>query len=68
MWHMKQRLMPLAEIDGIGSHRKYSFDYVLECLKSIRREDIQFIDATTAVTTTPTDEQNHILNLLGVAV
>jgi transposase len=68
MWHMKQRLKPLEEIDGTGKHRKYSFDYVMESLKSIRKENVQILDSTTTVTSTPTDEQAFILNLLGVAV
>ena len=68
MWHMKQRLKPLAESDGVGAGRKYSFDYVLECLKSIRKEDVRFMDADTRIVTVPNDEQERILNLLGVVV
>ena len=68
MWHMKQRLKPLAESDGVGAGRKYSFDYVLECLKSIRKEDVRFMDADTSIVTVPNDEQERILNLLGVVV
>jgi len=68
MWHMQQRLKPLAEIDGIGGDRKYSFAHVIESLKSIRCENVQILDAATTITTTPTEEQSYILNLLGVAV
>ena len=68
MWHMRQRLKPLEEVDGVGKNRKYSFGYIMECLKSIRKESVQFLDATTSVITTPTDEQANILNLLRVAL
>ena len=68
MWHMKQRLKPLAEVDGVGKDRKFSFKYIIECLKSIRREEVQFLDAKINITTTPTEEQSNLLKLLGVAV
>jgi len=68
MWHMRQRLNPLAEIDGTGKNRKYSFDYVLESLKSIRYEKVAFMNTQTYIVSTPNDEQAHILNLLGVAL
>ena len=68
MWHMRQRLLPLDEIDGIGGDRKYSFNHVLEILKSIRIDDVQFADAKTSVRTTPNEEQSLLLNLLGVAM
>ena len=66
IWHMKQRLQPLFESDGKGAHRKYTFDNILETLKSIRKETVEFLSATTSVITTSTDEQNHILDLLGM--
>ena len=68
MWHMQQRLKPLQEIDGVGSKRKYSFAHVMECLKSIRINDIIFLEVETSIITLPTDEQSHFLDLLGVAV
>ena len=68
MWHMQQRLKPLADIDGVGNNRKYTFDYCLECLKSIRYEDVTFLSSKTNMVSTPTDEQAHLLNLLNVAV
>ena len=68
MWHMRQRLTPLSDIDGAGVHRKYSFDYVLESLKSIRNESVEFMGVLSIIITTPNAEQNNILNLLGVAV
>ena len=68
MWHMVQRLKPLADIDGVGANRKYTFDYILETLKSVRYDTVEIMDAQTNIVTTPNEEQSHILNLLGVAV
>jgi transposase len=68
MWHMRQRLKPLEEIDGVGGDRRYSFAHVIELLKSIQKNNVKFMDAESSVITTPSVEQSHILNLLGVAV
>jgi transposase len=68
MWHMRQRLQALSDIDGVGENRKYSFSYVLETLKSIRYETIDFMGKQTQIVSTPNAEQSRILNLLGVAL
>jgi transposase len=66
MWHMKQRLRPLFAGDGIGADRKYTFDSVMERLKSIRKETVEVNGVKTHLITTPTEEQNYILRLLGI--
>ena len=68
MWHMRQRLVPLCEADGVGKDRRYSFGFIIETLKAIRCETIQFMDTQTSVITTPNKEQAQILKLLGVAL
>jgi len=68
MWHMKQRLQPMFESDGKGVQRKYTFDNILETLKSIRKETVEFLSATSSVITSPTDAQNQILGLIGVKI
>ena len=68
MWHMKQRLKPLFDKDGVGSNRKYTFDYVMECLKCIREEKVDFCGAISTVITTPTVEQQEILDLLQIKI
>jgi len=68
MWHMKQRLQSLFYTAGEGVGRKYTFDYIMETLKCIRKETIKFCSAVSSKITTPTDEQNHFLNLLGVKI
>jgi len=66
MWHMNKKLQPLFDYDGIGANRKYTFDYVIETLKGIRKETIKVCGATSSMITTPTDEQLKILNLMEI--
>jgi transposase len=64
MWNMKQRLQPLFEADGDGENRVYSFDYIIERLKSIRSETYDFNGIFGKIITTCDDEQQRILELL----
>ena len=48
MWHTKQRMKPLFEDDGMGTKRKFTFDYVIETLKSIRKKTVEFCNSTFA--------------------
>jgi len=66
MWHMKQRLRPLFECDGTGKARKHTFDSVMERLKCIRKDTVDFCKAQSDIITEPTEEQNYIMNLLGI--
>ena len=66
MWHMKKRVRSLVDSDGTGARRKYSFDYIIESLKSIRKETVEFSNVQSSVITAPTDEQNNIMQLLGL--
>jgi len=68
MWHMKQRLQPLYKGNGKGSKRKYTFDSVIEILKSIREDTVLVCNAESTVITTPTVDQNYILQLLGINI
>ena len=68
MWHMKRRLQPLFDADGRGKNRKYTFDSVIEILKSISKNKVDFCKAQTEMVTEPTDEQSQILNMLGVSL
>jgi transposase len=68
MWHFKRRLQPLFDEDGVAGERKYNFDYVIELLKAIRSETVEFAGQISSVITTPTDEQSRILQLLNVAL
>lgn len=68
MWHMNQKLRPLFESDGKGKMRKYTFGSVIEILKCIRKETVDFCKAQSEIITTPTDEQHRILKLLDVSI
>ena len=68
MWHISQKLKPFFETDGVGRKRKYTFDYAIETLKSIRIQDVEVCGAKTKIISTPTNEQAQILNLLGVCL
>jgi transposase len=68
MWHMNQRLIPIYENDGVGSDRKYTFNYVIENLKSIRKETVLICGVESSIVTTPTEEQKRILQLLKAVV
>ena len=66
MWQMQQRLRPLMDTDGKGANRKYSFAYIMESLKSIRKETVDFSGAQSTIITAPSVEQSSILRLLEV--
>jgi transposase len=68
MWHIKQRLRPFFDSDRAGKKRKFTFDYVIESLKSIRLNSVSFLGANSAVVTTPNDEQKYILDLLELKI
>jgi transposase len=68
IWHMKKRLMPLFDEDEVGSSKKYTLTSVIERLKSIRQEKFNFQGIITFSITKPDDEQQKILDLLGVSI
>ena len=65
-WHMHKQLAPLFEQDGQGKDRRWTFAGVLERLKGIRQETVLFNNTEVTLKTTPDDEQQQILDLLGV--
>jgi hypothetical protein len=65
-WHMKQRLQPLFDSDGEGKHRQWTFENVIQRLKTIRREKASLAGAEFFQTNTPEPDQQRILDLLGV--
>jgi len=54
-WHMNQRLTPLFQADGKNKHRRWTFENVIERLKSVRREIMSTEDAKWKVVSTPDD-------------
>jgi len=67
LWHAQQRLKPLFENNQSGNNRRWTFDLVIERLKSIKKEQVTLRDVVVKIIhTTPDAEQNKILSLLGV--
>jgi transposase len=65
-WHMHKQLAPLFEQDGEGKDRRWTFAEVLERLKGIRQETVVINKTEVTLKTIPDDEQQQILDLLGV--
>ena len=66
MWNMKQRLKPLMDSDVEGKNKKYTFDYIIEVLKAIRKELVEFSGMETDVITELNEEQGMIAELLDI--
>jgi len=65
-WHMTQRLQPLFANNGKYQKRFWTFENVIERLKSIRMEEISVAGATCKIVVTPDDDQVKILDLLKI--
>ena len=65
-WHMNQRLKPLFQSDGKNKNRRWTFENVIERLKSVRREIMSVENAGCRVVSTPDEDQQRILDLLKV--
>ena len=65
-WHMTKRLQPLFDSNEKYQKRFWTFENVIERLKSIRREEISVAGATCKIVTTPDDDQTKILDLLKI--
>jgi hypothetical protein len=68
MWNMKKMLKPLFEKSIDGRNREYSFDYIMERLKSIRNEIVDFDGIKSNIITERDLEQSNIMSLLNVAM
>ena len=66
MWNAKQRLLPLFEADQDGQNKKYTFEHVIERLKSIRKETVEIEGVTTSIITECDEEQQLILDCLNI--
>jgi transposase len=66
-WHAMQKLKPLFDSDEKGKEKRWTFEGVIDRLKSIRKIE-NLIDGIVVKTniSTPDKEQEQILNLLGV--
>lgn len=65
-WHMKQRLQPLFEKDGKGKKRQWTMENVIEHLCGIRKQQVSVGGVRFEQISQPTEQQQEILNLLGI--
>jgi transposase len=65
-WHMRQRLSPLFEKDGTGKNREWTMENVIEHLGGIRQQQVSVAGAEFKQITQPTQQQQQILDLLGI--
>jgi len=65
-WHMTQRLQPLFQSDGKYKHRQWTFEHVIERLKSLRRQKLDVLGATCRIVGSPDESQDKILKLMKV--
>ncbi|MEE9395614.1 MAG: IS1634 family transposase [Methylococcales bacterium] len=65
-WHMKQRLAPLFKADGKNRERCWTFRGVIDCLTQITRNKVSAQGVEFHQNSTPTVEQQQILDLMGV--
>ena len=66
-WHAMERLKPLFESNGVAKERRWTFETVIDRLKSIRKIE-NLIDGIVVKKniSEPDEEQAGILNLLDV--
>ena len=67
-WHMEQRLAPLFANDGQGQDRRWTFRGVIDCLTQITRNRVTVNGAEFYQNSTPTQEQEQILDLLQLSM
>jgi len=68
-WHAVQKLKPLFDADGKGKEQRWTFEGIVDRLKSIRKIE-NLINGVVVKTniSMPDKEQKKILKLLGVAL
>ena len=66
-WHMEQRLAPLFANDGEGQERRWTFRGVIDCLTQITRNRVTVNGAEFYQNSTPTQEQEQVLDLLQIS-
>jgi len=68
-WHAMQVLKPLFDEDGQGKDKRWTFETVIERLKSVRKTECLINNVPVRTKTTKPDaEQARILELMGVDI
>jgi len=65
-WHVNQRLAPLFAEDGQHEARQWTFKAVVDRLSAIRIQRVKIANTEFDQVTQPEDDQQRILDLLGV--
>lgn len=65
-WHMTQRLQPLFSSNGKNENRFWTFENIIERLKSVRREEIEVAGTVCKIVTELDEDQAKIYKLLGL--
>ena len=65
-WHVNQRLAPLYAEDGSHAARQWTFQAVIDRLSAIRTPRVKIANTEFDQVTQPEDDQQRILDLLGV--
>lgn len=65
---MTKHLQPLFKNNGEHSERFWTLENVIERLKIIHQEEIQIAGIKCKTTTELDDDQNKIMNLLGIKI
>jgi transposase len=65
-WHLQQRLQPLFEADGAGKNRQWTVENVIQRLMGIRKQRVKVAGVEFDQVTQADEEQQRILDLLGV--
>jgi len=66
LWNMKQRLKPLFDNDNKGRKRRYTMEFIIELLKNVQKQLVEFGSIKTFFTSELTDEQQGIFDLLDI--
>ena len=65
-WHINQRLKPLFQNNKEGKNYQWTFEGVIERLKSIRKEELCVADTSCMIINEPEEDQQKILDLLKI--
>jgi hypothetical protein len=63
LWHMKQRLKPLFDNDSCGRNRRYTLEFIIELLKSVQKQLVEFNGIETFFSSELSDELQIIFDL-----
>jgi transposase len=66
LWNFKKRLIALFEEDDAGRKSRYTIRQVIELLKSIQKQSVDFDGIESTFISETNEEQNKVLNLLRI--